>query len=84
MPAKKMLEAGGHPHPGTGADASGDLNISVASLRMTQMLLIRQHNEPLHSLPSQISGFVAVLSPSHCLVMKGDGILNHRPPKTYF
>jgi hypothetical protein len=84
MAAKKMLEAGGHPHPGAGADASGDLDISIASLRMLQMLSISQHKEPLHSLPSQISGFVAVLSPSHSLVMKKDEILNHRPPKTYF
>jgi len=65
IPTKETLQVAGHSHSGPSADLPGDLDISVASLRVGRVHSIRQHKEPLHSLYSQISGLMAVLSPSH-------------------
>jgi hypothetical protein len=72
MPAEEMLKPSGHSYPDAGADIPGDLNISVASLWVMQMLRISQQEEPLHPLMGKIPGFMVVFSPSHASIMMRD------------
>ena len=65
MPAKEPFQRAGHSDSGTGANLPGDLHVSVAPLRVGRVRCACQRKEPLHALQGQISGFVAVLSPSH-------------------
>ena len=71
MSAKEPFQRAGHSDSGAGANLPGDLHISVAPLRVGRVRCCRQRKEPIHALQRQISGFVAVFSPSHGLLLKG-------------
>jgi len=73
--AKEPFQRAGHSYSGTGANLPGNLHISVAPLRVGRVRYRCQRKEPLHALQGQISGFVAVLSPSHGLFLGEKGII---------
>jgi len=73
--AKEPLQQAGHSDSGAGGNLPCDLHISVAPLRVGGVRCACQHKEPFHALQRQISGFVAVFSPSHWLLLGAKEII---------
>ena len=72
--AHLLLKVAGDPDPKPHPDSPGQVNISIAPLRMVLVLLLGHLEEPLDTLPGDVPGLPHPLLPVHGALLETRGI----------